>query len=315
MSQAWSALSVSEQLPVFHMFWCVFQESLPWFYWMWSEAAWLVVPRIFFLPFFKMGLMFFLVWAFALLLRLLGYDWKFLSHFNISLSLQNPGIHLTGSYGLMNVVVSQVVFNLSFTESGGNCSLQSQPWGSGNWEKWEGRFILKSEVKNCWIVQPSPYRFSLVLVSYLSREGGMFNLIFLFLASVPVELCISFLHFSLIKRLLISHVYLLFPLPIFLHMVIENSWTLWKMFLKGCQFSLAPLSLRAAPGGSHPLIHSATESVVWKLGSPYSILYQVWKGLLDCLQFIVLLFQQTSGWLESPSRIRACKHDTSCSWR
>lgn len=237
-----------------------------------------------------------------------------LAIFNISLSLQNPGMHLSGSYGLMYVRVSQEVFNLSFTESGGNCSLQSQPWGSGNWEMWEERFILKAAVKNCWIPQPSPYWFLLVLMSYLSR-GGMFALIFLFLANVSVELCISFLHFSFIRRSLVSHGYLLLPLPVFLHMVIESSWALWKMFFEGCQFCSVPLSLRAAPGGSQPWIHSATGKCALKTWSPYSILHWVCKDLLDCLQFTVLLFQQMSGWLESPSSIRACKHDTSCSWR
>lgn len=54
--------------------------------------------------------------------------------------------------------------------------------------------------------------------------------------------------------------------PFFLHMVIESSWALWKMSLKGCQFCTAPLYLRAVPGGSHPLIPSATESALLKLG-------------------------------------------------
>lgn len=39
-------------------------------------------------------------------------------------------------------------------------------------------------------------------------------------------LCISFLHFRLIRRSLVSHVCLLLPLPVFLHMVIESSWAL-----------------------------------------------------------------------------------------
>ncbi|KAK4814209.1 hypothetical protein QYF61_012548 [Mycteria americana] len=31
------------------------------------------------------------------------------------------------------------------------------------------------------------------------------------------------------------------------------------------------------------------------------------RSLLDCLQLAVLLFQQMSGWLKSPSRTRACE--------
>lgn len=81
MNQAWSALSVSKQFPVFHMFWCVFQENLPWFYWMCSEAVWLVVPRVFLFTFFQNEPDVFPVWGFTLLLRLLRYDWELLGHF------------------------------------------------------------------------------------------------------------------------------------------------------------------------------------------------------------------------------------------
>lgn len=38
------------------------------------------------------------------------------------------------------------------------------------------------------------------------------------------------------------------------------------------------------------------------------------RSLLDCLQIAVLLFQQMSQWLESPSRVKACEHDASCCW-
>lgn len=81
MNQAWSTLSVSKQLPVFHMFWCVFQENLPRFYWMCSEAVWLVVPRVFLFTFFQNEPDVFPVWGFTLLLRLLRCDWELLGHF------------------------------------------------------------------------------------------------------------------------------------------------------------------------------------------------------------------------------------------
>ncbi|KAK4829570.1 hypothetical protein QYF61_005239 [Mycteria americana] len=51
-------------------------------------------------------------------------------------------------------------------------------------------------------------------------------------------------------------------------------------------------------------------SITWlkKLSSMHA------RSLLDCLQLAVLLFQQMSGWLKSPSRTRACERDASCSW-
>lgn len=139
---------------------------------------------------------------------------------------------------------------------------------------WEERLLLKAEVKNCWIAQPSSYQLSLVLVSYLSR-GDMFTLIFRFLASVPVELCISFLHFSLTRRSLVSHVCLLLHLPVFLHMVVESSWALWKMSLKGCQFYSAALSPRAVPWRI-PSVNSFDDwKRTLKIWSPYSIPHPV----------------------------------------
>lgn len=38
------------------------------------------------------------------------------------------------------------------------------------------------------------------------------------------------------------------------------------------------------------------------------------RGFLDCLQFALPLFQQTLGWLKSPSRTRTCECDPSCRW-
>ncbi|KAK4806147.1 hypothetical protein QYF61_001073 [Mycteria americana] len=52
-------------------------------------------------------------------------------------------------------------------------------------------------------------------------------------------------------------------------------------------------------------------SITWlkKLSSMHS------RSLPDCLQLAVLLFQQMSGWLKSPSRTRSCEREASCSWR
>ncbi|KAK4824038.1 hypothetical protein QYF61_009629 [Mycteria americana] len=58
-------------------------------------------------------------------------------------------------------------------------------------------------------------------------------------------LCISFLHFSLSRRSLLSHAGLLPSLPDFLHVEIESCCALRKMSLKRCQLCSAPLSLRA----------------------------------------------------------------------
>ncbi|KAK4829867.1 hypothetical protein QYF61_007259 [Mycteria americana] len=48
-------------------------------------------------------------------------------------------------------------------------------------------------------------------------------------------------------------------------------------------------------------------SITWlkKLSSMHS------RSLLDCLWLAMLLFQQTLGWLKSPSSTRACEHDAS----
>ncbi|KAK4813629.1 hypothetical protein QYF61_014389, partial [Mycteria americana] len=52
-------------------------------------------------------------------------------------------------------------------------------------------------------------------------------------------------------------------------------------------------------------------SITWlkKLSSMHS------RSLPDCLQLAMLLFQQMSGWLKTPSRTRACEREASCSWR
>ncbi|KAK4806919.1 LOW QUALITY PROTEIN: hypothetical protein QYF61_012640 [Mycteria americana] len=70
-------------------------------------------------------------------------------------------------------------------------------------------------------------------------------------------LCISFLHFSLTKRSLLSHAGLLPSLPDFLHMGIESSCVLRKMSLKSCQLCSAPLSLRAGPDSTLHLARSS----------------------------------------------------------
>ncbi|KAK4811189.1 hypothetical protein QYF61_019820 [Mycteria americana] len=61
-------------------------------------------------------------------------------------------------------------------------------------------------------------------------------------------LCISFLHFSLTRRSLLSHAGLLPSLPDFLHMGIESSCALRKMSLS-CQLCSSSLSLRAISQG------------------------------------------------------------------
>ncbi|KAK4805578.1 hypothetical protein QYF61_009343 [Mycteria americana] len=57
-------------------------------------------------------------------------------------------------------------------------------------------------------------------------------------------LCISFLHFSLRRRSLLSHAGLLLSLPDFIQVGIGSSCALRKMSLKSCQLCSAPLSLR-----------------------------------------------------------------------
>ncbi|KAK4829131.1 hypothetical protein QYF61_002210 [Mycteria americana] len=75
---------------------------------------------------------------------------------------------------------------------------------------------------------------------------------------------------------------------------------------------MSPISLLALvtnrSGITSPLVGL---SITWlkKLSSMHS------RSLLDCLQLSVLLFQQMSGWLKSPSRTRGCERDASCSWR
>lgn len=140
------------------------------------------------LPFFKMGLMFSFFQS-ALLLKTswiwLRIAWPF--------STSAYSFRTLGCISLVPMdwcMFKYLRWSWTWAFLTVNCSLQSQPCGSGNWEMWEERFILKALVKNCWIAQPSPYQFSLVLMSYLSR-AGMFTLIFLFLASIPVEVCIS----------------------------------------------------------------------------------------------------------------------------
>lgn len=145
---------------------------------MWTEAAWLVVPRVFLFTFFQNGSDIFLfpVWGFAFLLRLLGYDWELLGHFNISLFFRTVGYLSLGPMDWCMFKYLRWSWTW-FSLRGGNCSLQSHPWGSGIWEMWEERLILKAEVKNCWIAQPSLYQFSLVVMSYLSRVSMFtFNL-------------------------------------------------------------------------------------------------------------------------------------------
>jgi len=39
-----------------------------------------------------------------------------------------------------------------------------------------------------------------------------------------------------------------------------------------------------------------------------------YRSVLDCVQLSLLFSQQISRWLKTPIRMRACKHDASCSW-
>ncbi|KAK4806258.1 hypothetical protein QYF61_013402 [Mycteria americana] len=80
-------------------------------------------------------------------------------------------------------------------------------------------------------------------------------------------LCISFLHFSLARRSLLSRAGLLPSLPDFLHVGIDSFCALRKISLKSCQLCSAPLSLRAVSQGVPSTIRSP------KIQGPDSTLY------------------------------------------
>ena len=170
-------------------------------------------------------------------------------------------------------------------------------------------------------------------------------------------LCISFLPFSLTSKYWLSHAGLLPSLPLFLHLGIKSSCTLWRASLNICQLCSAFLSLRAVSQGAiltnslkswnfafpkfrilnllftwpfslgtvnststwslQPRLPPCLTSLISSLAlvtvrssmasSLVGLLSSIHsRSLLDCLQLMVLLLQQISGWLKSLSRTRAC---------
>ncbi|KAK4806915.1 hypothetical protein QYF61_012636 [Mycteria americana] len=146
-------------------------------------------------------------------------------------------------------------------------SLPQQILGSGTREICEEQLPVKTEAKK--LLSTSVFSMSLVTRSLISFIGKPFTSLTKFSSSCALAflipslysqavslysfqdtcpcfhcLCISFLHFSLTRRSLLSHAGLLPSLPDFLHMGIESSCALRIMPLKSCLLCSAPLSLR-----------------------------------------------------------------------
>jgi len=86
----------------------------------------------------------------------------------------------------------------------------------------------------------------------------------------------------------------------------------------------SPLKLRLSPVLTSPMTSFALVSIRSSIASPQVGVSITWlqklssmhsRNLLDCLQLAVLLLQQMSGWLMSPSRTRDGEHKASWSWR
>lgn len=95
----------------------------------------------------------------------------------------------------------------------------------------------------------------------------------------------SFLHFSLIRRPLLSDAGLLLSLSDFLHIGIESSFTLRKMPLKSWQLYSAPLFWRTVFQGD-PSTHSLNK----------------WKFVLKFSDLTVLFICPNTSWLWIPLR-------------
>ena len=103
---------------------------------------------------------------------------------------------------------------------------------------------------------------------------------------------------------------LLFAYPVSLK--IENS-------ARACSLQARLPAVLSCPVNSSTLVNNRSGNLSLLVGLPIICTKKLFSthycSLLDCLQFGVPLFQQISGWLKSPSRVRACEHDIYCCWR